>query len=337
MENLTHTLAGVALSQVGFNRKTRYATLAMAIGANLPDVDLVTRFAGSTVFLKYHRGITHSFLGVSVLAALLAGTFFLLGRRAQPAKNSPPLDGRWLLAGCWLATASHLLLDFTNSYGVRPFLPFSGKWYAWDIVFIVDPVLLGLMGAGLGLPMVLRIVSEEVGAGKPSLRRGAVFSLCSMLAFWGLRDVAHRRVLSLLDSHVYGQENPLRLGAFPSPANPFAWTGVVETDSTFRILEVSALGEGADPEPERTYHKPEPSTVLDAALKTRTAAVFSDFGRFLWAQVHENEEGYTVILQDLRFVSHDVRRQGFTAEIDLDKSLTARSEWFSIWGRPDNP
>src|SRR2546422_10483637 len=142
MENLTHTLAGVALSQVGFNRKTRYATLAMAIGANLPDVDLVTRFAGSTVFLKYHRGITHSFLGVSVLAALLAGTFFFLGRRAQPAKNSPPLDGRWLLAGCWLATASHLLLDFTNSYGVRPFLPFSGKWYAWGIVFIVDTVLL---------------------------------------------------------------------------------------------------------------------------------------------------------------------------------------------------
>src|SRR3989442_1271738 len=139
----------------------------MAIGANLPDVDLVTRFAGSTVFLKYHRGITHSILGVSVLAALLAGTFFLLGRRAQPAKNSPPLDGRWLLAGCWLATASHLLLDFTNSYGVRPFLPFSGKWYAWDIVFIVDPVLLGLMGAGLGLPMVLRIDDEDDVPGVP--------------------------------------------------------------------------------------------------------------------------------------------------------------------------
>src|SRR5207244_8174094 len=66
MDNLTHTLTGVALSQAGLNRKTRYATLALVIGSNLPDVDIVTRLAGSATYLKYHRGITHSVLGVTM-------------------------------------------------------------------------------------------------------------------------------------------------------------------------------------------------------------------------------------------------------------------------------
>jgi len=114
VDNLTHTLTAVAIGQAGLNRKTRFATLTVILGANLPDIDLVASFGGSATYLKYHRGITHSILGATVLALLLAWIVWTLGRKAKP-KPGLPLAGRWLLLAAGLGTASHLLLDFTNS------------------------------------------------------------------------------------------------------------------------------------------------------------------------------------------------------------------------------
>jgi inner membrane protein len=332
MDSLTHTLTAVALSQAGLNRKTRFATLALVIGANLPDVDWLTRLESSATALKYHRGITHSLLGVTVLAALVAGTIYTFGRKAAPKKFALPLDARWLLGTCWIATASHLLLDFTNSYGVRPFLPFSGRWYAWDIMHIIDPLLLALMILGLGLPVIFRLVSEEVGAKKPGFRRGAIFSLCALVVLWGLRDLAHRRIVRLLDSHTYGQEDPRRVGAFPTPANPFSWTGVVETDSAFHVLSGSALDDDVDAERTRIYRKPESSPALVAADRTRTGGIFLDFARFPSVEVIETQDGFDATLRDLRFVSLVSRRRGFLVKIKLDKELRARAESFSFTG-----
>jgi inner membrane protein len=38
------------------------------------------------------------------------------------------------------------LLDWTNSYGVRPLLPWDGSWVYGDLVFIIDPWLWLLLG-----------------------------------------------------------------------------------------------------------------------------------------------------------------------------------------------
>ena len=329
MDNLTHTLTAVAIGQAGLNRKTRFATLTVILGANLPDIDLVASFGGSATYLKYHRGITHSILGATVLALLLAWIVWTLGRKAKP-KPGLPLAGRWLLLAAGLGTASHLLLDFTNSYGVRLFLPFSPRWYSWDIMFIFDPLLLALLIAGLGLPMILRLVSEEVGIRRARPRWGAVFSLCALASLWGVRDFAHRRVLAQLDAHTYANENPVRMGAFPSPANPFAWTGVVETDSGYHVLPANALAEDVDPDAAQLYHRPEPSPALQAALQTRTARIFMDFARFPWAQVEETDQGFNVSIRDLRFIGGLARTRGFVVDVELDKALHPRAESFTF-------
>lgn len=334
MDNVTHTLVGVALSQAGLNRKTRFATLALVIGSNLPDIDVIwAPWGGGASYLECHRGVTHSFLGIAALGALLAAGIYALGRRAQPAPKSPPLNLRWLLVICWIATATHLLMDFTNAYGVRPLLPFSGRWYAWDIMPIVDPVLLVLLAAGLGLPMLFRLVSEEVGARKPGFRRGAIFALVAMVAWWGFRDLSHRRLLGFLDSHTYGQEAPLRTGVFPG-FGPLDWTGVVETDSAFHVLAANPLDSDVDADHTEVFYKPKPSAALDAALRTRTGRVFSDFARFLWAHVEENPDGFDVTLRDLRFASVRESRHAFECEIELGKDLSVRSETFGFTGAP---
>ena len=334
MDNFTHTLTAVALSHTGLSRKTRFATLTVIVGANLPDADVVTWAASTATYLHYHRGITHSLVGVAVLGALTGLTAYALGRRAVPGKTGRRAKAVWLVV-CGLAgTFSHILLDFTNAYGIRPFMPFNGQWYAWDIVFIVDPVLLLLLAAGVGIPALLRLISEEVGASKPAYRSGAVIALAATALLWGLRDVAHRRATTLLDSYQFGQENPRRVGAFPSPANPFAWIGVVETDSAFHVLAVSALEERVNPSAAQVFRKPETSPALDAAMRTRTGTIFLDFAQFPWGEVYPFGDNYGVSMRDLRFAVPGADRPGFVMRVVLDKELRVRSESFSFRAAP---
>ncbi len=328
MDNLTHTLAGIAFSQAGLNRKTRFATLALILGSNAPDIDILSGIRGSASYLEYHRGITHSFVGVTALALILAGAIYFLGRRVKPRPSGPPLNLPWLIAACWIATLGHLLLDFTNQYGVRPFLPFSGRWYALDIMPIFDPILWLIFLVCLGLPFLLRLVSEEVGAGRPGYRRGATLALIGMLLLWGLREINHRRALTEFASNNYGEEPPLRLGAFPT-LNPLDWSCVVETDSAYYMLSASSLESDVDAANAEAFHKPESSPVLDAAMNSHVGRVFMNFARFPWAEVEENPDGYEVRIRDLRFGASLGR---FEAKVDLNHNLAVVDQNFSFTG-----
>ena len=55
-----------------------------------------------------------------------------------------------------LAALSHLLLDYTTAYGIRLIEPFNYRWYSWDIVYIIEPLILLALIAGLTLPSVFR-------------------------------------------------------------------------------------------------------------------------------------------------------------------------------------
>ncbi len=333
MDNLTHTLTAIAISQTGLNRKTRFATLTLILAGNAPDIDIIAGLKGSIAYLKYHRGIAHSFVGIIALAFLIWGMVCWLGRRVKP-KPGLPLNPRWLLLAALLGTGSHLLLDFTNAYGVRPLLPFSGRWYAWDIMFIVDPLLLAVFILGLGLPWLLRLVSEEMGGRNTRFSSGAIFCLVAMAALWGVRDFAHRRALRILDSRDYAGESPQRLGAFPTMANPLTWTGVVETESSFHVVNASAFDVNAAPVEMGTFQKPASSPAITAAMRTEGGKVMLDFARFPWAQVNENDQGYQVSLGDLRFYNPSARSRSFTLEVDLDKNFQTRSENFYFAAPP---
>jgi hypothetical protein len=178
------------------------------------------------------------------------------------------------------------------------------------------------------VPWLLRLISEEVGAPKPRWGPGAVFCLAAMVALWGIRDFAHSRALSTLDSHTYSGENPERFSALPVAVNPFTWTGVIETESSFHVARVDALDANDLPEEMGTFQKPPMSPALAAAMNTGAGKIFLDFARFPWAQVDESEEGYEVSLRDLRFYQNASQSGGFTLEVELDRNLQTRSENF---------
>ncbi|HYO90551.1 MAG TPA: metal-dependent hydrolase, partial [Pyrinomonadaceae bacterium] len=106
-----------------------------------------TTIWGRWVYLHHHRGITHSIAGAVALAILLPLLFYGVEKLVALIRGKPSrfrLGG--LLIASLLATATHPLLDWTNNYGVRPFLPWSGRWYYGDLVFIVDPWLWLVLG-----------------------------------------------------------------------------------------------------------------------------------------------------------------------------------------------
>jgi inner membrane protein len=142
MDNLCHTLVGAALAECGLGRRTRYATAALVLGANLPDLDAPAAFTAHG--LAFRRGITHGVPALILLPFLLTGALLLWSRlRGTRAKVEP----RVLLLISAVAIGTHPVLDWMNSYGMRWLMPLDGTWVYGDSLFIIDPWLLILLGA----------------------------------------------------------------------------------------------------------------------------------------------------------------------------------------------
>jgi inner membrane protein len=152
MENFSHTLFGLSLAKAGLERTTPLATTALIVSSNLPDIDNLTWVLGGTVSsLQHHRGITHGFVGLVVLAAgLTFGLTFLDRRfrlRSDPFRR-PIRPFRIFLLSC-LGGLGHTFMDFTNVYGVRPLAPFSQRWFYGDLVFVADPWIWLILGSAV--------------------------------------------------------------------------------------------------------------------------------------------------------------------------------------------
>lgn len=148
MDGLTHSLVGLTSAKAGLDRLSPYTTLACILSANAPDSDVVSVFFGGPwILLQQHRGITHSIIGTLALGFLIPTILFGIERSIARWRKKPPrIQYRGLLLASLIAAATHPLMDWTNNYGVRPLLPWNGKWFYGDLVFIVDPYLLLVLG-----------------------------------------------------------------------------------------------------------------------------------------------------------------------------------------------
>lgn len=323
------------MGRAGLNRTTALATLTLTLAAEAPDLDVLGRFGGRAFGFEHHRGFTHSFLGVPIDAVVVLGFVYLIWRIRSRRTSNPNLLPRWglLFSYACLAGFSHILLDFTNNYGVRPFWPFSEKWYSWDIVFIVEPVMLVLLGLGLLVPAIFALVDRDIGVRSrhPRGRHGASLALIGIVLMWGVRDYEHRRAVNALESRTYKGADPVRVSAYPKWVDPFHWYGVVETPEFFALAPVDSLAPEVDPEDRMEIHyKPEETPVTLAAKKSYLGRVYLDWAQYPVTETEpldSAEGGYIVTFQDLRYLGlpdamrRDRRRKTLSAAVKLDKNL----------------
>jgi inner membrane protein len=332
MEPVTHLLTGACLSRTGLNRRAAYATLTMVVAAEFPDIDTLWSLRGPIEGFQHHRGITHTFLGLPFEAALIVAGVYVWHRWRVRRATAPVGSGtkpltvapvRWgVLYGLALvALLSHLLLDYTNNYGLRPFFPFNDRWYAASIVFIVDPLMLALLLGALILPWIFGLVSAEVGAKKqPFKGRGwAIAALVGIVAWWGLRAVEHQRAVQMAmaqsmvaptpesatdttpppdgsqsqdathaaaaDSAYVPTFLPARAAlASPDLLSPFRWSAVMDFGPVYRLAEIDTYG-GTLTTGETTYPKPGRSAAVLAAQRSKLGRVYMDWSPMPFVEV----------------------------------------------------
>ena len=295
-------------------------------------MDFLFAYAAPPAYLPLHQGWAHSLVGAAGLGVLIAILFWRRARQHWRQGSGQPHLWLRLLVAAWLGVASHLLLDWTTAAGVTFFWPVRTTEYGLDWFARVDPWVLAVLLLGLAIPALFRLISEEIGArpGTRGVRRGAWAAVFLFLLFCGVRGFLHAQAVALLDAQTYRGRPPLRVGAFPTPANPFGWQGVVETDSTYEIVEVLLTGPERGTRMEFTYFKPSPSPALDAAGKSAVGRAFLASARFPLAEVVPIANGHRVVLRDLRFARASAWRHTHYAWIELDHRLQVVDAGFGL-------
>jgi inner membrane protein len=312
MEPVTHFLTGACLGRAGFNRKTAYATLAAVVAAEAADLDVLWGFAGPVEELKHHRGITHTFWAVPVVAGVVVGAIWLFHcwresrgqRRASAARPADTLNQKvrapsapgprqpvhwgWLYATAFVAALSHLLLDWTNNYGLRPFFPFNPRWYAGSFMFIVEPLLWALFFLALVMPWVLGLTDREIGARRDPFRgRGwAIFALAATVALGCWRWAEHAQALAMVENTQVAAAPVTRIAVEPYPVNPFRWHAILETADFYQTAEIDTRTGSIESDPHRdVLYKPVDTPAVEAAKQTLLGRVYLDWGT--WAVVRD--------------------------------------------------
>jgi membrane-bound metal-dependent hydrolase YbcI (DUF457 family) len=313
----THVFASFALTRAAFPRAPRSVwPVAIAAGV-IADVDEISAVFGPSAYLHWHRTCMHSLL----TAALLAVFFALLYRLVAPQQLQSRFSFVAIFVLTLLAQCLHLLLDVCQPDGVLLFWPFSTAPLAGDWLTLVDPVIFVVLVLAISLPVLLHLVSDEIGARdkKPHGQLGGIIVLTVIAFYIGARATLHSSAVAVLESAAYHRELPRRVAAFPVAASPLTWNSIVETESALHEITVSlAPGASFNPDAAVTIHKPDASPMLDAARNDLIVSTFLRVARFPKATIEKTETGYRVELRDLRYAVAGGSRREIAALFELD-------------------
>jgi inner membrane protein len=326
LEPITHFLTGACLARAGFNRKTALATATMTLAAEAPDLDVLGLFKGPVYGFAHHRGFTHSFLGLVIVSAVVVGFMYLVWLLRGRKTNIPNLPPRWglLFLFAYIAGLSHILLDFTNNYGVRPFWPFWEKWYSWDIVSIIEPILYVFLLAGLIAPLFF---SRQKPL--PRGRTAAVLALICVAGLYAVRDYEHRRATYLLELR-FDFAPPVRVSVYPYAVSLTRWYVVIETRNSFVTSDVNSLSGWLDQAELMTIPKPPETPAILVAKRSYFGRAYLDWAQYPLLTEETAGEDSVVRFRDLRFDYPPMRgRAVLSGSVELDRHLRVVAE---RWG-----
>jgi membrane-bound metal-dependent hydrolase YbcI (DUF457 family) len=165
MDTITHGIAGALLSKAVFGGrdlfppkevgKKRLVTWALVIGAVFPDSDVLREVVSSNTLLMitWHRSITHSLLLLPLWSVILGAITQAIARwRKWESPSFLALTG-YYAAGI----LSHIVLDLLTTYGTMVWSPLEWSRPAWDVLFIIDFTLTGI----LLVPQLMAWVYED--------------------------------------------------------------------------------------------------------------------------------------------------------------------------------
>jgi membrane-bound metal-dependent hydrolase YbcI (DUF457 family) len=113
---------------------------ALVVGSVLPDIDFVARFFGKPTYLNQHQSSTHA-IPILALLALIPVALWSTGRMDLYAVTTAALAGMVL----------HVVMDLSNTYGVKLLWPFWDRRFCFEWVSYLDAIVSTATLLALGL------------------------------------------------------------------------------------------------------------------------------------------------------------------------------------------
>jgi len=323
MDPLTHALSGAILARSVPKTAIphRYVWLLAAV-AMLPDIDYVLTFISDTTYLRYHRGMTHSFL-------MLPMWIWLLYSLLPHVKRQQPFIP-WLIGSVLLA---HIFLDLVTSFGTMILAPFSDTRASLDLLFIIDPLFTLL----LILPLIFMLFLKK------HARALAIISLVLITAYLSVVYYYHDKAIALTRQH---HPDAASVHALPQPFTPFAWMLVASypLKEVRTVIDFLPVFSGTTPlfpdslVQQFIYHKDISNIKWQELPAMRSIANIDQLpgvGFYRWFArfpVLLKRDQHMIEFADLRFETMDMKRVAFRLRIELgDDLLEQKARAWLIW------
>lgn len=292
MDPITHAVIGMAASKIAGHAIdiSEPATVAIVIGSVIPDIDIVMQKWGDYAYLKNHRGVTHSILGLlgfSMLITVILAMFF-------PESKVYSLF-IWSMMGC----LSHTFFDIFNPYGAKILWPFSKRKFSLSLLIVFDPVFLGLLLA--------YIFSD----GKVQ------YMFLVMFAVYVVLRAVMRMLIGYQLKRTFGHECE-NISILPSMTGLLRWHFILEKKKCKVIGEKSIFKRNINII--RTLHKLHDNTI-DSILCSSIGSFFREFTP-LFHIACENADGVTkYIFTDLRYYIRNNFLHHAVLEVDQNNTV----------------
>lgn len=307
MDIITQGLLGSAAAQAGYVDKIgrKAAAYGFIIGL-LPDFDILAGLFGPWASLKYHRGPTHSFFLLTLLAV---PTGMLCKRIARS-----DIDQKHWIGLAFLSLITHPVIDWFTAYGTSLLWPFSNRRLAIDALSIIDPLF--------SFPLLVATVFGCFALLTPlRLKKLAIAALAISTIYAGFGYHNSQKMVTLANKLFRAEGfEPVETRANPTFMNISVFR-IVARDAAGRIMTTFLKTASKSPLTPIILHESDADEYAIKAMQHKHAQLFKWFAMNMLQvkSVVDADGNHRVMFNDMRYgLLTDPEKPLFSAEVEFD-------------------
>lgn len=308
MDSGTHLVMGIALGGlaladpvVATSSPTFAAVMAgTIIGSQIPDIDTILKLRNNAVYIRHHRGITHSIPAVILWPILLTAALSFI---------VPSADVLHLWLWTFLAVFLHVFVDIFNAYGTQALRPFSRKWVALGVINTFDPIIFGLHCFGL--------LFWAFGA-NPVWTFSIMYVI--IIGYYIVRFALQNAIKNAVHHAIQDEKYVIVAPTMKF----FQWRVAAASETHYYVGQ--AYGRSITIYDKFKIHPLPKTALIEAALKDPNLSAFISFSPLYRWEINELPSGLTEVrLIDLRYRSNN--RYPFVAVAHLDDNNIVKNSY----------
>lgn len=304
MDTGTHVVMGIALGGLATidpivaNDPTLFNAVLVGtvVGSQAPDFDTVLKLRNNAVYIRNHRGITHSIPAVIFWGILISSIIYIF---------VPEVSFLHLWLWTFLAVIIHVFVDIFNAYGTQALRPFKRKWVALGFINTFDSYIFFLHVAG--------IIAWALGA-NPAQTFIIVYTVITL--YYVKRYLDKRDIVRKI--HEYFPDTEFIATSPTMKQND--WRVAITTKNRFYVGTVNNGHIQLIDEFERV---PLPDTkMINIAIADKNISAFLSFSPVYRWEIVENDRFTEVRFIDLRYRAKGYYPFVAVVQIDRDDQIT---------------